>query len=65
MADKKAAPKKKQVSKTQATSVANFLKGQKGGMGGGSDNGPKLPNANKSNPVTTYDDNDQDDEQGA
>lgn len=64
MADKKAAPKKKPVSKTQATSVANFLKGQKGGMGGGTDNGPKLP-SNKSNPVTTYDDNDQDDEQGA
>lgn len=56
MADKKAAPaKKKPVSKTQATSVASFLKQQKGGTEGG----PAAPNANANNPVTTDDDDDE------
>jgi hypothetical protein len=55
MAMKKAPAKKMPVSKGQAAKVASFLKGQKGGMQSTS-NGPSLPNANASNPVTTADD---------
>lgn len=61
---KKSAPKKKAVSKSQAMAVADLLKSQKSGANGSGTNnsGAAMPTP-KSNPVTSANDNDEDDQE--